>query len=144
MANIQIGTAAGTTLGNPPSGDFYIFIDSDNVNAYTLRDSAGTDTILGSANPATLYGLYSQTVQSATITNTVTETSVIGSGVGSLTVPANFFYCWRFLSWKSRRGYFCTKRRRYNHKNKDRCNGFSKHRSNILKPSYCFRVGARA
>lgn len=91
MANIQIGTAAGTTLGNPPSGDFYIFIDSDNANAYTLRDSAGTDTILGSPNPATLYGLYSQTVQSATITNTVTETSVIGSGVGSLTVPANFF-----------------------------------------------------
>ena len=47
MANIQIGTAAGTTLGNPPSGDFYIFIDSDNSNSYTLRDSAGTDTILG-------------------------------------------------------------------------------------------------
>ncbi len=46
MANIQIGTAAGTTLGNPPSGDFYIFIDSDNVNAYTLRDSSGMDTIL--------------------------------------------------------------------------------------------------
>jgi len=47
MAHIQIGTAAGTTLGNPPSGDFYIFIDSDNANAYTLRDSTGTDTILG-------------------------------------------------------------------------------------------------
>ena len=40
---------------------------------------------------ATLYGLYAQTVQSATITNTTTETSVIGSGVGSLTVPADTF-----------------------------------------------------
>ena len=50
MANIQIGTAAGTTLGNPPSGDFYIFIDSDNSNSYTLRDSTGTDTILGAAS----------------------------------------------------------------------------------------------
>ena len=49
MANIQIGTAAGTTLGNPPSGDFYIFIDSDNSNSYTLRDTAGADTILGGA-----------------------------------------------------------------------------------------------
>jgi hypothetical protein len=49
MANIQIGTAAGTTLGNPPSGDFYIFIDSDNSNAYTLRDNTGADTILGGA-----------------------------------------------------------------------------------------------
>jgi hypothetical protein len=55
MANIQIGTAAGTTLGNPPSGDFYIFIDSDNSNSYTLRDSTGTDTILGGATPASSY-----------------------------------------------------------------------------------------
>jgi hypothetical protein len=90
MANIQIGTAAGTTLGNPPSGDFYIFIDSDNANAYTLRDSAGTDTILGSPNPATLYGLYSQTVNSATI-NTTGEQSIVGSGVGSLSIPADAF-----------------------------------------------------
>jgi hypothetical protein len=35
-----------------------------------------------------LYGLYSQTVNSATITNSVVETSIVGSGVGSLTVPA--------------------------------------------------------
>ena len=55
MANIQIGTAAGTTLGNPPSGDFYIFIDSDNANAYTLRDNTGADTILGGATPASSY-----------------------------------------------------------------------------------------
>ena len=90
MANIQIGTAAGTTLGNPPSGDFYIFIDSDNANAYTLRNSAGTDTILGSPNPATLYGLYSQTANSATI-NTTGEQSIVGSGVGSLSIPADAF-----------------------------------------------------
>ena len=49
MANIQIGTADGSTLGNPPTGDFYIFIDSNNSDAYTLRDVAGTDTILGGA-----------------------------------------------------------------------------------------------
>ncbi len=48
MANIQIGTADGSTLGNPPSGDYYIFIDSNNSNKYTLRDSSGTDSILGS------------------------------------------------------------------------------------------------
>ncbi len=90
MANIQMGTANGSTLGNPPSGDFYIFIDSNNANAYTLRDTAGTDTILGGPNPATLYGLYSQTAQSATITG-IAETSIVGTGVGSLTVPANFF-----------------------------------------------------
>ena len=41
--------------------------------------------------PFTLFGLYAQTVQSATITNTTTETSIIGTGVGGLTIPANTF-----------------------------------------------------
>lgn len=38
-----------------------------------------------------LYGLYSQTVQSTTVTNTTTETTIIGTGVGSLSIPANGF-----------------------------------------------------
>ncbi len=37
-----------------------------------------------------LFGLYAQTTQSATVTGT-TETSIIGTGVGSLTIPANAF-----------------------------------------------------
>ena len=41
--------------------------------------------------PFTLFGLYAQTVQSPTITNTTTETSIIGTGVGGLIVPANMF-----------------------------------------------------
>lgn len=41
--------------------------------------------------PFKLFGLYSQTVQSATVTNTITETSIIGSGVGGLNVPPNVF-----------------------------------------------------
>jgi hypothetical protein len=90
MAHIQIGTADGSILGNPPVGDFYIFIDSNNSNQYTLRDSAGTDTILGGGAVGTLYGLYAQTVQSATI-NTAPEQSIIGTGVGTLSVPANGF-----------------------------------------------------
>ena len=49
MANIQMGTANGSTLGNPQTGDFYIFIDSNNSNSYTLRDNTGADTILGGA-----------------------------------------------------------------------------------------------
>tara|TARA_R110002020_G_scaffold264832_1_gene479582 strand:- start:10333 stop:11076 length:744 start_codon:yes stop_codon:yes gene_type:complete len=36
-------------------------------------------------------GLYAQTAVSATVTNTVVETSIVGSGVGSLTVPADIF-----------------------------------------------------
>lgn len=38
-----------------------------------------------------LYGLYSQIAQSAAVTNTTTETTIIGTGVGALTVPANGF-----------------------------------------------------
>lgn len=36
-------------------------------------------------------GLYAQTIQSATLTNSTTETSIVGTGVGSLSVPADAF-----------------------------------------------------
>lgn len=36
-------------------------------------------------------GLYAQTQQGPTVTNTEVETSIIGSGVGGLTIPANTF-----------------------------------------------------
>ena len=36
-------------------------------------------------------GLYAQTVQSPTITNTTDERSIVGTGVGGLSVPANGF-----------------------------------------------------
>ena len=41
--------------------------------------------------PATTYGLFAQTALSTVITNTTVETSLIGSGVGTLLVPANAF-----------------------------------------------------
>jgi hypothetical protein len=37
------------------------------------------------------YGLFSQTTTSTPITNTLVETSLVSSGVGTLTVPANGF-----------------------------------------------------
>ena len=45
-----------------------------------------------SANPYTITGgLYAQTALGPVITNTIVETSLIGPGVGSLSVPPNFF-----------------------------------------------------
>jgi len=38
-----------------------------------------------------IYGLFSQTTDGSAVTNTVTETTIIGSGQGGLTVPANGF-----------------------------------------------------
>ena len=43
MGKLVITTEDGSTLGNPPSGEFYIFLDSNNSNALTTRDSSGTD-----------------------------------------------------------------------------------------------------
>lgn len=42
--------------------------------------------------PATSYGLYSQTANSIIITGTASELSLIGTGVGTLSVPANGFF----------------------------------------------------
>lgn len=58
----------------------------------TAADSGGETvvTIPGATAP-TVYGLYAQTALGTLITNTTTETSLIGTGVGSLTVPANTF-----------------------------------------------------
>lgn len=41
--------------------------------------------------PTASYGLYAQTSLGTNITNTIVETSLIGAGVGTLTVPANAF-----------------------------------------------------
>jgi len=47
----------------------------------------------GNPSPPTTinYGLFAQTADSAIVTNTTTETSIIGAGVGVLNVPANTF-----------------------------------------------------
>lgn len=41
--------------------------------------------------PGSSYGLFNQTGSSTPITNTLTETSLLGGGVGTLSVPANRF-----------------------------------------------------
>jgi len=49
------------------------------TEVYTIEDIQGN------------IGLYAQTALGPIITNTVVETSLVGTGVGSLSVPANFF-----------------------------------------------------
>lgn len=58
-------------------------VNNSKTEYYSLQD------IYGYINP--LVGLFSQTTSSTPITNTATESSLIGSGVGSLSVPANAF-----------------------------------------------------
>ena len=42
--------------------------------------------------PATAYGLYAQTANSVPVTTTILEQTLIGTGVGTLSVPANGFF----------------------------------------------------
>lgn len=67
-------------------------------NAYTMptADGSSGQALItdGSGNidfAIPTGGLYAQTSDSATVTNTTTETSIVGTGVGSLSVPANGF-----------------------------------------------------
>lgn len=46
MALIQLGTRDGSLLGNPPVGDYYLFLDSNNGNVLTKRSDIGKDSIL--------------------------------------------------------------------------------------------------
>ena len=63
----------------------YSFPTADGTNGQVLMtDGSGN---LAFNQPTT--GLYAQTAQSATLTNTTTETSIVGTGVGSLTIAAN-------------------------------------------------------
>jgi hypothetical protein len=66
-------------------------IKEKNIYLLAYDNESSTFEIVGNIpNQNTLYGNYAQTVQSATISGT-TETSIIGSGVGSLSIPADFF-----------------------------------------------------
>lgn len=53
--------------------------------------SAVANAVAPLVPPSGTYGLFAQTLQSTPVTNTTVETSLIGSGVGTLSVPANAF-----------------------------------------------------
>lgn len=65
-------------------GNNALVVQSTAARTYTLPDATGGIQLI----------LFSQT-NSQTVTNTVTETTILGTGVGSLTLPANFFIAGR-------------------------------------------------
>ena len=77
---------------NPTTNDItfsnaYTFPTADGSVGQTIVTDGSGNLSFGKASA----GLYAQTADSATLTNTTTETSIIGTGVGSLTIPANTF-----------------------------------------------------
>jgi hypothetical protein len=85
--------------------DDLITIDSEITDLQNNKQDNITLTTIGSSGPSTFindtlnvpdyssapWGLYAQTGSSTRITNTTVETSLMGSGVGTLSVPANGF-----------------------------------------------------
>ena len=56
-----------------------------------LDEFVNSRVVPGPPGPAGTNGLYAQTAVGTLITNTTVETSLVGTGVGTLTVPANGF-----------------------------------------------------
>jgi hypothetical protein len=95
------GTSGAGTSGT--SGVAGTSGSSGTSGASGTNGSSGTAGITGTAGTSgssgtspvlplpVVYGLYSQTANSAIVTNTTAETTIIGSGVGTLSVPANGF-----------------------------------------------------
>jgi len=86
MGKLVITTENGSTIGNPPSGEFYVFLDSNNSNALTTRDSSGTDT--------TYSGGLTYTKAEVLITSGSVSASASDQAVPSLTytIPADGNY----------------------------------------------------
>jgi len=83
-----------TTGSNTFIGDQIVTGSLNVTGGITGSVSLPSGTISGSAQIAGLgfnYGLFSQTGSSTPITNTITETTLIDGGIGTLSVPANAF-----------------------------------------------------
>lgn len=70
------------------------WLNLDNLIAKIVSENPGApgpQGPMGPQGPAATVGLFTQTKNGPTITNTAVESSIIGDGVGSLSVPANGF-----------------------------------------------------
>jgi len=86
-SGVQSVTGLNTDNTDPQNPEVKISVDGTTITG------AGTPLSPLEANfiPATNYGLYAQTENSVPVTATTVESSLIGIGVGTLSVPANAF-----------------------------------------------------
>ena len=79
---------SGTTGADGSSGTSGVAGTSGTAG---VAGTAGTSGTSYSPPLPVVFGLYAQTANSATVTNTTAETTIVGTGVGSLSVAANGF-----------------------------------------------------
>jgi hypothetical protein len=103
-SGVTASNGVGKTIVNVPIQPAYSTIQEEGtpLTQQPILDFQGTGVIASNGVgktivtipgniPATNYGLYAQTANSTLITGTNVESSLIGSGVGTLSVPANGF-----------------------------------------------------
>ena len=83
--------ANGTSGVNGTSGIAGTAGTSASSGTAGAAGTAGTSGTSPSFPYPLVYGLFSQTSNGSTVTNTTTETSIVGTGVGTLSVPSNGF-----------------------------------------------------
>lgn len=66
-------------------------IDFQGAGVTATNGTGKTIVTIAGVPPTNSYGLYAQTANGAPVTATTVETTIIGAGVGTLTVPANGF-----------------------------------------------------
>lgn len=81
----------GITIAGPTYGSGILTGSITANRSYTLPNKSGTFAMLSDITASANYGLASQIADSIPITNTTTESSLIGDIVGTLSVPANGF-----------------------------------------------------
>ena len=91
MANLPISQLPTALSGSPDS--LMVIVNYDLVSSgvtYSIPFSALTAQFNPTPTFQPIYGLFSQTGDSATVSG-ITEQTIVGDGVGTLTIPANGF-----------------------------------------------------
>ena len=86
-SGVQSVTGLNTDNTDPQNPIVNISVDGVTITG----DGTPISPLQANYLPSTNYGLYVQTALGTIITNTIVETSLIGSGLGTLSVPANAF-----------------------------------------------------
>jgi hypothetical protein len=81
--------SAGTSGATGTNGSSGTSASSGTAGTAGVAGTAGTSGT--SSGPTTSYGLFAQTADSTPVTATTVETTIVGPGVGGLSVPANGF-----------------------------------------------------
>ena len=93
MALLDMGTADGSAIGNPSTGNYFIFLDSNNNDLLTTRDENGIDTLYESGGLNNRV-IVTQSNYTTTLGGTIDSTKeyfldgVIDMGATQITVPS--------------------------------------------------------